>query len=123
MNTRRWSPQTGLGTVEKRFEDRKHSKNPDESNCPIFKPSSGQDIRGTFRKTFAKFPEYKDDPWEAKIAAARARAAEQRGKIQGRWRPTTGDTEYRLCKAAKPAFAPLASSSITFRPSNFARGL
>ena len=109
--------------MEKRFENRVHSKNPDANHAPVFKPSSGQDVRGRFRKTFAKFPEYQDDPWEAKIAAARARAAEHRGKIQGRWRPTVGDTEYRLCKAAQPAFAPLASSSITFRPSNLARSL
>jgi hypothetical protein len=109
--------------VESRFEHRVHSKNPDENHSPVFKPSSGQDIRGTFRKAFAKFPEYKEDPWEAKIAAARARAAEQRAKITARWRPSTGDQDYRLCKTSKPAFAYLGSSSITFRPANFGRGL
>lgn len=116
-----WSPQSGLGTKENRFEHRVHSKIPEEMNAPIFKPTTGQTVRGSFQKTFEKYPKYLEDPWEAKIAAAKARAQSERSKITARWKPSTGDQDYRLCRTATPAFAYLGSSSITFRPSNFGR--
>ena len=81
--------------MESRFEHRVHSKNPDENHCPVFKPSSGQDIRGTFRKAFAKFPEYKEDPIASKVSAARQELAEKKAKMGPIFHPTSGPKSSR----------------------------
>ena len=68
--------------------------------------------------TFTPFPVYKEDPWDAKIDAARKRAAEIRALKSSvgakPFKPTAADSAYRLSKDAKPAFTPMASRSIIF---------
>lgn len=118
-----WSPQNGLGSPETRFIDRKYEKGATEGGPPLFRLTKGQDVQGSFKKAFTKFPEYKEDPWELKIAAARERAAAERGKRFSSlpFKPTTNDLAYRTSKAASPAFTPRYTSSITFRPINMSR--
>ena len=68
--------------------------------------------------TFSAFPEYKEDPWDAKIEAARKRAAEIRALKSAvgskPFKPTAADAAYRLSKDAKPAFTPIMNRSIIF---------
>jgi len=75
--------------------------------------------------TFTAFPEYKEDPWDAKIEAARTRAAEIRAKKftvgSKPFRPTAGDTAYRLSKDSKTAFTPMASRTIIFHKAGMKR--
>ena len=121
-----WTPQTGLGTLENRFNDREYSKGLD-ARPPVFRVSGSSPRRkgNSFARTFAKHPEYKEDPWDPKRAAERERNANEKKKViaSTAFKPTTGDYDYRTTKnAAGPAaFATIYTSSITFRPRNFGR--
>jgi len=77
--------------------------------CKVRKLKSG---------TFTPFPEYKEDPLDVKIAAARQRAAEIRAlktTVGARpFKPTSGDHAFRLTKDAKCAFSIIPSRTIIF---------
>lgn len=122
-----WSPQSGLGSPETRFTGRTYLKG-EEAKAPKFvvKGSTPKRSGETFKKTFTTFPPYKEDPWDLKIQAARERAAALRAQTakvgDGKpFKPTSNDLAYRTSKNAKPAFAPMYSSSIVFCPRNLGR--
>ena len=119
-----WSPQTGMGAPETRFTDRMYRKGED-SKAPVFRLKGSSPMRSgsSFVKTFNRQPEYKEDPWDAKIATKRTRAAAERALMaDGKaFKPTSYDLDYRTSKNATPAFRPIYSSSIVFRPSNLRR--
>jgi hypothetical protein len=87
---------------------------------PVFKPPKARGLT-----TFHRFPAHEPDPLDAKIAAARERAATQRmllSSISSKpFKPTPCDLDYRLFKETTPAFRPMATRSIVFHASNFHR--
>lgn len=119
-----WSPQTGMGSQEHRFNDRTYIKG-QEANPPNFrvKGSSPSRSGASYKVALNKFPTYREDPWDDKVKAARENTAQQRKLMYDTkpFKPTRGDQDYRYTKGPAPAFAPKYTSSIVFRPSNVGR--
>ena len=85
-----WTPQTGMGTVDMRFTDRKYEKG-QETRPPNFyaKGSTPMRAKSSYPRAHdcSKFPEYKEDPWDDKIKAERARTAKERALIERPFKP------------------------------------
>ena len=102
-----------MGTEEMRFTDRQYLKGA-ETRPPNFrvKGSGPMLSRSSYPRAHdcSPFPEYKEDPWDDKKKAARAKAAAERALIPVPFKPGGNKPG--------PAFLPRYTSSITFRPSN-----
>ena len=124
------------GCVSQTAVRRERSRAPTQPPPPAVlaepKPPHSESVGGAFKPnstrgltTFHKFPVYVPDPLDAKIDAARKRAAEQRAKmtsVSGKpFKPTPHDLEYRLFKDSTPAFIPKATTSIIFHSRNLGR--
>ena len=111
-----WSPQTGMGAPEMRFTDRKYLKGA-EDRPPTFKVKGSSPNRKASSYPRAhdcsKFPEYKEDPWDDKVKATRAKLAKERELIERPFKPSG--------TAPSAAFGRTYTSSIVFRPSNLKR--
>ena len=112
-----WSPQTGMGSLEMRFTDRKYEKG-QETKPPMFrvKGSSPNRKNSSYPRAHdcSKFPEYEPDPWDEKIKIARAKAAKERQLVEKPFKPAG--------HSPTAAFGRTYTSSIVFRSSNLARG-
>lgn len=111
-----WSPQTGMGSQEMRFTDRKYEKGA-ETRPPTFRVKGSSPLPGKSSYPRAHdcspFPEYKEDPWDDKIKASRAKAAAERELVTVPFKP--GGVK------PGPAFSAKYTSSVVFRPSNLKR--
>jgi hypothetical protein len=111
-----WTPQSGMGSFETRFTDRKYEKG-SETKPPMFRVKGSSPNRKSSSyppgHDCSKFPEYKEDPWDEKVKKARAKALKERQLIERPFKPAG--------QGATPAFGRMYSSSIVFRSSNLAR--
>ena len=105
-----WSPQTGMGSPEYRFTERKYEKG-QETRPPVFrvKGSSPQKKGSSYPRAHdcTKFPEWQSDPMELKMKYDREKAQKDRALIERPFKPAGN----------KPstAFGHLYTSSIVFR--------
>ena len=108
--------QSGMGGADTRFDK------PMTAGAAPFRvggsgPKRANRTTPSFAQTFAKFPDYKEDPWDDKIKAARARAAKYRAMQMADkvWKPTRRDFDYRTTKGTKegPAFKPIYNCGST----------
>ena len=111
-----WTGQTGMGSEEVRFTERKYLKGA-ETRPPTFrvKGSGPMLTKSSYPRMHdcSAFPQYKEDPWDDKKKAARAKAAAERALVSVPFKP--GGSK------PGPAFLPRFTSTITFRPSNLKR--
>lgn len=117
-------PQSGVGTIENRFEYRTYHKG-QEVRPPFMKlgGSSPMRERRSFAKTFSAHPEYKPDPWDLKKKDASKAIFDDKAKMASTtpFKPTRADLSYRTTKGVTPAFGTIYTGSVVFRPSNLNR--